>query len=178
MIEILKDLFKSGELLKGKYGIERETLRVNNDGKLSKKTHPKGFGNKLKNKYITIDFSESQIEMVTPPLDNMKELHNFLNMLYDIVSVEIGDEYLWPQSMPCLIENNDEIPIGTYDDSEEGKRAAEYRKSLIKTYGGRKQLICGIHYNFSFDENIIKKLYESKKLNINGDYKKFRDEII
>ena len=177
MIEILKDLFNSGELLKGKYGIERETLRVNNDGKLSKKTHPKGFGNKLKNKYITIDFSESQIEMVTPPLDNMKEVHNFLNILYDIVSVEIGDEYLWPQSMPCLIENNDEIPIGTYDDSEEGKRAAEYRKSLIKTYGGRKQLICGIHYNFSFDENIIKKLYESKKLNINGDYKKFRDEI-
>ena len=177
MIETLKKLFQSDELLKGNYGIEREALRVDNSGKLSKKPHSKGFGNKLENKYITIDFSESQIEMVTPPLDDMKEVYNFLNMLYDIVSLEIGDEYLWPQSMPCLIENDDEIPIGTYDDSAEGKRATEYRETLIKKYGGRKQLICGIHYNFSFDENIIKRLYESKKLNINGNYKEFRDKI-
>lgn len=177
MIETLKELFQSDELLKGNYGIEREALRVDNSGKLSKKPHSKGFGNKLENKYITIDFSESQIEMVTPPISDIKEVYNFLNTLYDIVSLEIGDEYLWPQSMPCLIENDDEIPVGTYDDSDEGKRAAEYRKSLIKKYGGRKQLICGIHYNFSFDENIIKRLYESKKLNINGGYKEFRDKI-
>jgi len=185
MIEVLKELFKPYELFKGKYGVERETLRVDINGKLSDRPHPEGFGDKIKNKYITVDFSESQIEMITPPLDTIEEVYNFLEVLYDIVSIEIKDEYLWPQSMPGLIDENIEIPIGVYDDSNEGKKAREYRCNLIKKYGGKNQLICGIHYNFSFDENIIMKMYDSKKVNINSkidskkelSYKEFKNEI-
>ena len=35
MLNKLKELFTSDELLKGNYGIEREGLRVNDKGKLS-----------------------------------------------------------------------------------------------------------------------------------------------
>ena len=39
MIEVLKK-FNSYDLLKGHFGIEREMLRVNANGELSKKPHP------------------------------------------------------------------------------------------------------------------------------------------
>ena len=47
------------ELLKGSFGIEWESLRVHGNGELSLSPHPKIFGNKLTNPYITTDFSES-----------------------------------------------------------------------------------------------------------------------
>ena len=72
--------------------------------------------------------------------------------------MEIGDEYLWPESMPCIIPDDDKIPVAKFENHS--KEAQEYREKLLKKYGGKKQLISGIHYNFSFDENIINKLYE------------------
>ena len=45
---------------------------------------------------------------------------------------------------------------------------------MIK-YGGKKQLISGIHYNFSFDEAIIERLYEDSEKNLS--YKEFKNSI-
>ena len=157
MLEKIKNLFISNEILKGNYGIERETLRVDNDGKLAMTLHSEEFGDKANNSYITTDFSESQIEVITPAFDNIEETYNFTRALYDIAAMEIGDEYLWPQSMPCIIPEDEKIPVAKY--SEDNKASEEYRENLLKKYGGKKQLISGIHYNFSFDENIIKRLY-------------------
>ena len=42
-------------------------------------------------------------------------------------------------------------------------------------YGGKKQLISGIHYNFSFDETIIERLYEDSDKNLS--YKEFKNSI-
>ncbi len=173
MLETIKKLFTSYELLKGNYGIERETLRVDSEGKLSFKPHPDVFGDKVHNPYITTDFSESQIEVITPPFDNIEEVYKFTNALYDIVAMEIGDEYLWPQSMPCIVPEEDMIPVATY--SEEGKEARKYREKLLSKYGGKKQLISGIHYNFSFNEILIERLYENSDKKIN--YKTFKDNI-
>lgn len=173
MLEIIKNLFTSNELLQGNYGIERETLRVDLDGNLSFKSHPKTFGSKTQNPYITTDFSESQIEVITPPFNTVEDLYQFTNALYDIVAMEIGDEYLWPQSMPCIIADEKSIPIAIYN--EDGKEAREYREKLFNKYGGKTQLISGIHLNFSFNELIFKKLY---KLDDRGvSYKTFKDSI-
>lgn len=175
MLKTIKNLFTKQELLKGNFGVEREGLRVDFKGKLSQKPHPKVFGYKMCNPYITTDFSESQLELITPVFSTTEETYKFLNALYDIVAMELEDEYLWPQSMPAIIPEDKDIPIAEFCGCEEGKVAREYREELFLKYGGKKQLISGIHYNFSFNENIIKKLYEnSDKLK---DYKDFKDNL-
>lgn len=164
MLEKIKEISSAYELLKGNYGIEREALRVYKDGNLAQSLHPEVFGSKNENSYITTDFAECQMEMITPPLNTPEQVYDFTNALYDISVSEIGDEYLWPQSMPSIVPHDTEINIAKYDDDDEkGNTAHEYRKNLIKKYGGKKQLICGIHYNFSFDESLIKKLYDYEK---------------
>ena len=159
MLDKIQRLFTPEEILAGKFGLEREGLRVDKEGKLALSPHPQIFGSKLKNPYITTDFSESQIEIITPTFNTTKEVYNFVDALYDIVSLNIGDEYLWPQSMPCHLPEDSQIPIAEYEDCEPCKEARNYREELFKKYGGKKQLISGIHYNFSFDEDFLKKLY-------------------
>lgn len=187
MLKKLKELFTPHELLKGNYGIEREGLRVNHKGELSQNDHPSVFGDKSDNSYITTDFAESQIEVITPPFKNVEESYNFSNSLYDIVAMEIGDEYLWPQSMPSIIPEDNEIKVAQYGENKKGIEARLYREKLIEKYGGKKQLICGIHYNFSFDDELINKLYNSKLgnellkntkyQNQKLEYKEFKDGI-
>ncbi|WP_069999679.1 bifunctional glutamate--cysteine ligase GshA/glutathione synthetase GshB [Cellulosilyticum sp. I15G10I2] len=175
MLYLFKELFDKEELLSGRFGIEREALRVKADGKLAVTNHPEVFGDKLLNPYITTDFSESQVELITPAFKTTKEAYSFLNALYDIVVLEIGDEYLWPQSMPCDIPDDEHIPIAKYSDCGECKKAREYREKLFKKYGGKKQLISGIHYNFSFEETLFEKLYEHQKPHIS--YKSFKNNL-
>lgn len=188
MLERLKDLFTTNELLNGNFGIERESLRINNKGELSTTSHPSVFGDKVENLYITTDFAESQIEVITPPFKTVEETYNFTNALYDIVAMEIGDEFLWPQSMPGIVPDDDKIRIAEYGENNKGKEARLYRENLISKYGGKKQLICGIHYNFSFSDDLIRKLYNSgnfskfsKVINTENqhqiDYKEFRNNI-
>ena len=173
MLNKIKKLFSSKEILSGNFGIERETLRIDENGYLAKTDHPEEFGDKAHNPYITTDFSESQIEVITPALSDIKEAYNFTRALYDIVAMEIGDEYLWPESMPCIIPNDKDIPVAKF--ANHSKEAQEYREKLLIKYGGKKQLISGIHYNFSFDENIIKRLYEDSEKNLS--YKEFKNSI-
>jgi len=162
MLSEFKELFMPHELLKGNYGIERESLRVNDKGELSEKKHPNVFGDKVDNSYITTDFAESQIEVITPPFKSVKETYNFANSLYDIVAMEIGEEYLWPQSMPSIVPEDNKIKVAEYGENDKGREARFYREKLIEKYGGKKQLICGIHYNFSFNDDLINKLYNSQ----------------
>ena len=173
MLNKIKKIFSSKEILSGNFGIERETLRVDENGYLANTDHPEEFGDKAHNSYITTDFSESQIEVITPALSDIKETYNFTRSLYDIVSMEIGDEYLWPQSMPCIIPDDKDIPVAKF--ANHSKEAQEYREKLLLKYGGKKQLISGIHYNFSFDETIIERLYEDSDKNIS--YKEFKNSI-
>ena len=72
---ILKNLAKipSDEILEGSFGIEWESLRAKDDGKLSLTPHPAVFGDKLTNPLVTTDFSESQIEIITPTFDTIDD---------------------------------------------------------------------------------------------------------
>lgn len=173
MLNKIKKLLSSKEILNGNFGIERETLRIDKNGYLSNTNHPEEFGDKAHNPYITTDFSESQIEVITPALSDIEETYNFTRALYDIAAMEIEDEYLWPESMPCIIPDDNDIPVAKF--SNHSKEAQEYREKLLLKYGGKKQLISGIHYNFSFDENIIEILYEDSEKNLS--YKEFKNSI-
>lgn len=158
-------------LIKGNFGLEKENCRVNNSGELSLTKHPKELGNKTSNPYIKTDFSESQVEMITPVCDSIEEVYDFMENLNKIVSLELKDEYLWPQSNPPILPKDEAIPVAQYDDGE----STEYREYLAKKYGKRKQMLCGVHYNFSFKEEFIKTLYKEMKLETS--YKEFKDGI-
>ncbi|MEE1071578.1 MAG: bifunctional glutamate--cysteine ligase GshA/glutathione synthetase GshB [Cellulosilyticum sp.] len=175
MLEILRSRFEKEELMAACFGIERETLRVDLKGNLAMTKHPEVFGDKMEHPYITTDFSESQIELITPSLQTAQETYDFLNALYDMTALHIGDELLWPQSIPCHIPKDEEIPIAEYGENEKGQEARYYREKLLKKYGGQKQLISGIHYNFSFEEAFLERLYKETKSPL--DYRDFKDGV-
>ena len=52
-------------------GIERETLRATRAGSLALTPHPAALGQKLSHGMITTDFSESQLELITPVEDSI-----------------------------------------------------------------------------------------------------------
>lgn len=174
MINRLRELIDNKYPI-GSYGVEREMLRVDEKGRLSLKPHPKELGDKFKNPYITTDFSESQLEVITPAFKDSKATYDFVNALYDITGSKIKEEYLWPQSMPCNIPEDDKIPIAEFGMEEEAISAKEYRENLLKKYGAKKQLISGVHYNFSFSEELLKGLYAEECNELS--YRDFKDKI-
>ena len=147
------------EILAGSFGIEWESLRAKGDGKLSLTPHPEVFGDKLKNPVVTTDFSESQIEIITPTFDSIDKAFDNFSLLSDIVNASLPeDEYLWFQSIPCILPYWDQIPIAQY--SEDGMSSQKYREDLAKKYGVKKQMISGVHFNFSFSDDFLNKLYD------------------
>ena len=152
----LKSLKKSGffDGLVIKRGIEKEFFRVDKKGFISKKPHPKSLGSALKNKYITTDFSEAQIELVTPTFEDVNDLYDFLYSLHVFVANNIeDDEMLWPFSMPPKIKDENEINLGYYHQSGIGLLKHVYRKGLKVRYGAAMQCVSGMHYNFSINQN-------------------------
>ncbi|MFC0180489.1 glutamate--cysteine ligase [Thorsellia kenyensis] len=131
-------------------GLERESLRIDKEGNLAKTCHPQILGSTLTHPWITTDFAESLLEFITPAQTNIKETFAFLNDLHINTIKSIGDEQLWPFSMPCFIANDEEVRIAEYGSSNIGKLKALYREGLKQRYGAVMQTIAGVHYNFSF----------------------------
>lgn len=170
-LQFVMDNHLQKNIMRGNFGLEKENIRVDGNGKLALTPHPQAFGSKMENPYIKTDFSESQIEMITPVFQTIDETFHFLETVHDIVTLELKDEYLWPSSNPPVLPNDDEIPIALMNDSSEN----EYRMQLAEKYGRKRQLLSGIHFNFSFDEVFLKKLYDA--LQSNNNFKDFKDDI-
>ena len=162
------------EILEGSFGIEWESLRAKRDGELSLTPHPAIFGDKLTNPVVTTDFSESQIEIITPTFNSIDDAFDTFSLLSDLVNASLpDDEYLWFQSIPCILPYWDKIPIAQY--SEEGEDSQKYREDLAKKYGVKKQMISGVHFNFSFTDSLLEKLYEFENFGIG--FKEFKNEV-
>ena len=152
---------EGSRLLKGgNFGLELESQRVTADGKLALTPHPAAFGDKTANPTITTDFSESQIEMITPVFRSPEEVYESLGAIWREVVNGIGDELLWPLSMPPRLPAEEFIPIAHFEDTAEGKQKEAYRNGLALRYGKKMQMISGIHYNFSFSDEMIDFLYD------------------
>jgi glutamate--cysteine ligase len=143
-----------GVLSGGLKGVERESLRVTPDGRISQKRHPPALGSALTHPNITTDYSEALIELVTPPFPSAWELQQYLCDIHQFVYSELGDELLWATSMPCAIGGDAEIPIAEYGASNIGRMKHVYRVGLGLRYGRMMQAISGIHYNYSFPERL------------------------
>ena len=79
-------------LLKARYGIEKESHRVDLSGNLAKTDHPKSITLKDDHPYIQRDFSETQMELITPVTETVEDLFNSLAAIHDVAYRSMNDE--------------------------------------------------------------------------------------
>jgi len=130
-------------------GIEKESLRINNDGTLSLKPHPRVWGAPLTHPHITTDYSEALPEFITSPHATMQGALDELMAIHQYCYHHLDDEMLWVTSMPCLMGDEEQIPIARYGTSHSARMKEIYRMGLGYRYGRLMQTIAGVHYNFS-----------------------------
>lgn len=131
------------------HGVERESLRINPNGSLAQTDHPSALGSALTHHFITTDFAEPLLEFITPPESQSKRTLAQLSDTHKFTLNHIGDERLWPMSMPCYVSCEDDIRLAEYGTSNVGKMKHLYRQGLKNRYGSMMQTISGIHFNFS-----------------------------
>jgi glutamate--cysteine ligase len=144
------DALGTQRLLGMQRGIEKESLRVNADGRYAMTPHPRALGSALAHPHITTDFSESQLELVTGVHPSVPEALAELRDIHRFVYPHIGPELMWVSSMPGALPPDAQIPLGQYGTSNVGQSKTIYRRGLANRYGPRMQTISGIHYNWSF----------------------------
>ena len=164
----LAGLINSGErtvLRGGRKGVEKESLRVTPDGVIAQSRHPVALGAPLTNENITTDFSESLIELVTPPFGETWELLQYLCDIHQFVYRHLGDELLWSTSMPSALDGDASIPLALFGTSNVGRMKTIYRHGLGVRYGRIMQAISGVHFNYSFSPalwEVLKNVNQSR----------------
>lgn len=159
-------------LFQARFGLEREGHRVDAVGHLSGLNHPAALGSRNFHPYLQTDFSETQLEAITPVFEDSKHALQFMEALHDVMigSLEQG-ELLWSQSMPpALPENESDIRLANLEKKED----VLYREGLAEKYGKRKQMVSGIHYNFEFGKDLLQAMWKQQQM---VDFQTFKSEI-
>ena len=156
---IIRDIIKNNNLEElfshVVIGIEKEGQRILPNGHISKSDHPKVFGIRHEQPYIQTDFAESQVELITTPEKDEKDVYRILNAIHEVFLKNIPeDEYIWPLSIPAILPKEEEIRVAQF----EKKSDVAYREYLVEKYGKYKQMVSGIHYNFQLDDIFMQKL--------------------
>ncbi|UTV29211.1 glutamate--cysteine ligase [Photobacterium atrarenae] len=140
-------------------GLEREALRITPEGTLSAQPHPAGLGSALTNQWVTTDFAESLLEFITPVSRDVDNLLTQLSDIHQFTYSKLGEETLWPMSMPCFVGSEDDITLAQYGSSNNGRMKTLYRQGLKHRYGSIMQVISGVHFNFSFPDAFWDQLF-------------------
>ena len=158
-------------LLKGNFGLEKESLRVDEEGFLSHTSHP--FPNDT---HIVRDFCENQTEINTSVAKSATEAIQALVKYDHQIQRKLKSlpqrEYLWPFSNPPYIRNESDIPIARFFGEQAEK--TEYREYLSDRYGRYKMAFSGIHVNYSFDETLLR---EDFALSGETDFDEYRNQL-
>lgn len=133
-------------------GIEKESLRVTAEGQLALTPHPVALGSALTHPQITTDFSEALLEFITPPSHRISTLLEQLHASHQFTYRHLGEELLWSSSMPCMVGEENEIPVALYGTSNRAKMKTIYRVGLGHRYGRTMQTVAGVHFNFSLSK--------------------------
>jgi glutamate--cysteine ligase len=161
----LNSLLTAGKqplLCGGLKGIEKESLRIAQDGFISQANHPYPLGSALTHPAITTDYSEALIELITPPFADVKDTLAYLDAIHRFVYQHLDHEVLLGASMPCGIDGDDSIRIAEYGSSNVGRMKHVYRHGLWHRYGRTMQAIAGIHFNYSVPEALWLALHEQE----------------
>ena len=154
--QLLQKLEPTSPILQANFGIERESLRVDRQGKLAHTPHPSCLGARSFHPYIQTDFCEFQMELITPVAKSTTEARRFLGAITDVAGRSISkDELLWPLSMPPRIKAQ-EIQVAQLENEFE----RHYRNYLAEKYGTKLQAISGIHYNMELGKDLVEALFK------------------
>lgn len=160
-----------GLLLNGNFGLEKESLRVDEEGFLSHTSHP--FPN---DDHIVRDFCENQTEINTSVAKSAAEavqaLVKYDHQIQRTLKKLPKREYLWPFSNPPYIRNEEDIPVARFYGVQADKTA--YREYLSDRYGRYKMAFSGIHVNYSFDETLLR---EDFALSGETDFDEYRNQL-
>ena len=151
-------------------GIEKEGLRVKSDTQISQVPHQALLGSALTHPYITTDYSEALLEFITPVRDSAAQVLDFLQTAHSYTYQHLDDELIWPASMPGVIDEELDVPIAQYGQSNVGQLKHVYRHGLWHRYGRKMQCIAGLHYNFSVADSLWEELAQLQEKKLDKDF--------
>lgn len=158
-------------ILEGEFGLEKEGLRVLENGRLAHTPHP--FSG---DSHIVRDFSENQTEINTSIHGNVEEALEELEYHNRRICGRLQQlsekEYLWTFSNPPYIRNEQDIPMAVFEGDQASK--AVYREYLSDKYGRYKMTFSGIHVNFSFSEQLLRKDFALQQ---EMDFIKYKNQL-
>lgn len=160
MILNIENEYIREHILDGYFGLEKESLRVLENGMFSHTLHPFP-----EDEHIVKDFCENQTEINTSVHSSVRgaveELAFHNQRIYAKLQELPEKEYLWPFSNPPYISKEQDIPVAIFEGNHVSKTA--YRDYLAEKYGRYKMTFSGIHVNFSFSDELIKAGYAEQK---------------
>ncbi|WP_323125558.1 glutamate--cysteine ligase [Pseudidiomarina terrestris] len=166
----LKSQSNQADLRRFQRGIERECLRITPAGKLAATTHPIELGKTLTHPHITTDYAEMLLEFITPVATDIQVTLDQLTDIHSYTYRYMGEELMWPLSMPCFVGDATDIHIARYGDSHSGHMKNLYRQGLTYRYGGGMQIIAGVHFNFSIPQAMWEALAAQDGETLTADY--------
>lgn len=170
MNQLLQQAASSTPILQATFGLERESLRVTQEGRLAATKHPDSLGSRNFHPSIQTDFSEQQLELITPIAQSTREARRLLGAITDVAGRSIArDELLWPLSMPPRL-TEEEIVIARLENDFE----RHYREGLARKYGKKLQTISGIHYNIELGPDLMAALFQ---LSGEEDFVRFKNAL-
>ena len=136
----------------GKIGLELESQRTDRSGYLARTPHP--FPD---DRHIVRDFGEAQLEINTWPAKSpeaaLEILHEILGNVHH--TLRENGELLWPFSNPPIIRSEEDIEIASFSGNASPKY--QYRRYLAGKYGKYQMTYSGIHFNYSFSEELLER---------------------
>lgn len=158
-------------LLKGNFGLEKESLRVTPEGYFAHTPHP--FPD---DDHIVRDFGENQTEINTPVLHSAQEavasLMGYTRQIHQKLASLPERELLWPFSNPPFIKNEADIPVAQFTGGRTSK--TDYREYLSDRYGRYKMVLSGIHVNYSFADELLEADF---KLSGESDFNEYKNQL-
>lgn len=154
-------------LMEGQFGLEKEMLRLNLQGQMEHSPHP------FTEPSIVTDFCENQIEINTNPHHSIEATYEELLRTDTYISQVLAgqDQLTWPFSSPSLILSEDDITPAYTRKSEYDQ---QYRSYLASRYGKYKMTFSGIHFNFSFSDELLKEAWRQSE---EPDYGEFVNRL-
>lgn len=159
LLQIIKENQLAESFFNGSFGLEKEGLRTTHPANLATTYHPESLGDRELNPHINTDYGEAQPELITPPLAPYTNAYNWLQVLSHVLITNLPeDEYIWPFSVPCQLPVEDQIRISETTNPE----LKEYRLYTAAKYGKKRQLINGIHINYSLNQVFLENLFAAQ----------------
>ncbi len=168
------DSYIKAHMYEGMTGLELESQRVDQTGHLSHKPHP--FPG---DRFIDRDFGEAQIEISAAAADSTEGAAALIRHELEKLHAKLAEtgELLWPFSNPPIIKDEDDIEIARYSGDQQA--SYDYRVYLAGKYGKYKQAYSGIHYNYSFSDDMLRRGFELSGGSTGDDdgYREFKNRF-